>query len=106
MTDSPSAEYIPTTDPTDPNDLYHRSSSPPPLQPLSYSLSHVDTCYDRAIQYADQCNEGDTVLMNYFTRANGWTSLEYLQKIDGQMVTRRVDDWIHNIPANWTFAFN
>lgn len=83
---------------------YQCSDSPmPPPCPLIRSLSHVETSYDKAIPYFDQCNEGDTIFTNYFTNKRGWTTFTYLQKMNGEMVECFREMWTKDMPTNWTF---
>lgn len=76
---------------------------PQSLPKLSRSLSDADDCYRRAIVYESQCNEGDTVMMNYFKGINGYVTAMFLQKTDGRMILHRVEGDISAIPRNWTY---
>ena len=76
---------------------------PKSLPKLSRSLSDANDSYQRAIVYEPQCNEGDTVIMNYFKGINGHVTATYLKKIDGQMVFHRVEGDVSVIPRNWTY---
>jgi hypothetical protein len=64
---------------------------PPPSLRLTRTLSHQDKAAAAAQLYFDRCEEGDTVLSNFFTDYTGWTVLEYYKKENGNMVLHRIE---------------
>jgi len=77
---------------------------PAPRPPkLTHSLSHVDTCFSKAMEYEDVCQEGEIVLMNYYVSVNNWATISYLQKVDGQMIQHEISGLKRNIPVFWQY---
>lgn len=70
---------------------------------LKRSLSYEDEAYNRAIKFKDECQEGDTVMMNYFVNKNGYVIATYLKKENGEMITHEIEAWVQHFPMNWTF---
>jgi hypothetical protein len=57
---------------------------------IGRTLSYEKTSLDDAMEKADECKEGDTILNNYFIPHNPWSPEEivvysFLRKIDGKM---------------------
>lgn len=70
---------------------------------LKRSLSYEDEAYNRAIKFKDECQEGDTVMMNYFVNKNGYVIATYLKKENGEMIKHEIEAWVQHFPMNWTF---
>jgi len=81
---------------------YDDDEPAPPPPKLTHSLSHVDTCFSKAMEYKDVCKEGEIVLMNYYVSVNNWTTISYLQKVDGQMIQHEISGLKKkDIPVFW-----
>ena len=93
--------YVPPTSskPADDSD----EEMPPPALKLTRSLSHQDEAIAAAQLYFDRCQEGDTVLANYFTDHLGFTNLEYYQKENGVMVRYHIDAPRKEIKVKFTY---
>lgn len=48
------------------------------------------------------CQEGDTILLNFHVDQNGYASVKYIQKQDGQMQIHRIDAPYSTITIPWT----
>lgn len=70
---------------------------------LRRTLSYINDTYDHALTYANECNEGDTILINYFMDQENRVIGHYLQKIKGEMVQREFEESLRNVQLNWTF---
>ena len=70
---------------------------------LKRSLSYENEAYNRAIAFKDECEEGDTVMMNYFINKNGYVTATYLKKENGDMIKHEIEACVHHFPMNWTF---
>jgi hypothetical protein len=93
--------YVPPTSskPTDESD----DEMPLPALKLTRSLSHQDKAIEAAQLFFDRCQEGDTVLANYFTDHFGNTTLEYYQKENGVMVLYHIDAPRKGINIQFTY---
>jgi hypothetical protein len=76
---------------------------PPPSLKLTRSLSHQDKAIEAAQFYFDRCQEGETILANFFTDHFGYTNLEYYKKENGIMVLHHIDAPRKEI--NMTFTY-
>ena len=79
------------------------SKMPPPSLKLTRSLSHQEKAIEAAQFFFDRCQEGDTVLSNYFTDHFGQTTLEYYQKENGVMVRYHIDAPRKEIKLKFTY---
>lgn len=85
--------------PTDDSD----DEMPLPSLKLTRSLSHQEEAIAAAQPYFDRCQEGDTVLANFFTDHFGLTTLEYYQKENGVMVLYHIDAPRKEIKVKFTY---
>jgi hypothetical protein len=76
---------------------------PLPVLKLTRSLSHQDKAIEAAQLFFDRCQEGDTVLANFFTDHLGNTNLEYYQKENGVMVLHQIDAPRKEIKLKFTY---
>lgn len=56
----------------------------------------------RAKELFPTCQEGDTILLNFFVDRHGYASVKYIQKQDGQMQFHRIDAPYSTIAISWT----
>ena len=56
----------------------------------------------RARELFPSCQEGDTILLNFFVDRNEYASVRYIQKQDGQMQMHRIDAPYSTITIPWT----
>lgn len=101
------ADTIFSVPPTSPNPVddtdEEDSTMPPPSLKLTRSLSHQEEAIAAAQPYFDRCQEGDTVLANFFTDHFGLTTLEYYQKENGVMVLYHIDAPRKEIKVKFTY---
>jgi hypothetical protein len=92
----------PSSNPTDDTDD-DLSKMPPPSLKLSRTLSHQVKATDAAQMYFDRCQEGETILANFFTDHFGDTTLEYYQKENGVMVLHHIEAPRKEITIKFTY---
>jgi len=56
----------------------------------------------KANELFPSCQEGDTILLNFFVDRNQYASVKYIQKQDGQMQIHRIDAPYSTITIQWT----
>ena len=78
---------------------------PPPTLKLTRSLSHQGMAYTSAEKYMPLCEEGDTILINYYISWGGATYC-YLTRVGDQFHERLVDDESVYEALKKTFTFS
>ena len=79
--------------------------NPPPTLKLTRSLSHQGMAYTSAEKYMPLCEEGDTILINYYISWGGATYC-YLTRVGDQFHERLVDDESVYEALKKTFTFS
>jgi hypothetical protein len=88
---------------TTPNKPTILSAPSEPLPILSRVLSHREKAIANASSYFERCQEGETILSNFFVDRTGWTTLEYYQKENGRMVFHRMEAQENEISLKFTY---
>lgn len=78
---------------------------PPPTLKLTRSLSHQGMAFTSAEKYMPLCEEGDTILINYYISWGGATYC-YLTRVGDQFHERLVDDESVYEALKKTFTFS
>jgi hypothetical protein len=73
------------------------------VHPFSRSLSHQEEAKEASKTYFDHCQEGDTVLANFFIDRNKWTTLEYYKKENGKMILHHMEAPYDEIKIKFTY---
>lgn len=79
--------------------------NPPPTLKLTRSLSHQGMAYTSAEKYMPLCEEGDTILINYYISWGGATYC-YLTRVGDQFHEKLVDDESVYEALKKTFTFS